>query len=879
MRAKDVFALVPVPSHLVKHAYSRITLTRFTTAYFVVAFVHALLLSGFQLGSHLSNKNADTTLSQIMKVAEVKSDLIPVITNQNGQDVLRLCNGIPSSANDDRCQTIFVPTTDASRSTNNNPNVSDNRGSSAASATQSRASQLNAGVLQEAQATRTLQEDISALRTGAISASVISTSSIDTTTSLEPTSSTSTSTLASVQIEVAAAVTTTRSVDASKAANETESASPITQPLPTIILDPTSQTESSTRNSAIEVSSSTTEGSSSVSDPVRQTSESPSSTETVIRTPDLPQLTISSATETSSTISSATSTSDVTTPTSTIESETFSTSTRLVLPTLETTSVESTSRLSLSTTSEDAQVNETTLSESTSRTRPSLPTAVISTRSSTKSAEETSTASTETAAEDISTSLPTSSERPSSSISSKISSSASSESTESTKSTEVTESSTSSNTKESSTSSKATESSTLSEQSTNSTSSSTSSSTSAKATSTPSGVGLRVLKRVDVSPVANSTTGVIAGLNVTMEGQGSTTYIDLRCAQSLSIVEEHLHQSRAEDLVMLGYYIWLFGLGTVAILNESIPHLSAALLSSALALVWSGVQISRTKAFQQQFNTFIKDGACNGTDLISSYWSERAKIEVPSFVLNATCFLLLAGFGTKLLSVYRRQTKKTTGEDPLMKRLYRAVLLLSVIVQTSTFLLLASLALWVQQLFESPIASFSAGTPVFKGVGLASVLMVVPWFIIGWIAIRREHKMLMIAFLIMNVFFLGSWTVVFSSDIYRLVFTKWSFFAVITVTSFGLLVGSLIAGLLCRLRFGQGLAVQLAEKDQDEVDTTPWEFSNTVEKAWEPFADVRQSQFTSSDRQSTAFSYGLRSPAPPVPAMPAQVSRFSRFST
>lgn len=330
---------------------------------------------------------------------------------------------------------------------------------------------------------------------------------------------------------------------------------------------------------------------------------------------------------------------------------------------------------------------------------------------------------------------------------------------------------------------------------------------------------------------------------------------------------------------MLGYYIWLFGLGTVAILNESIPHLSAALLSSALALVWSGVQISRTKAFQQQFNTFIKDGACNGTDLISSYWSERAKIEVPSFVLNATCFLLLAGFGTKLLSVYRRQTKKTTGEDPLMKRLYRAVLLLSVIVQTSTFLLLASLALWVQQLFESPIASFSAGTPVFKGVGLASVLMVVPWFIIGWIAIRREHKMLMIAFLIMNVFFLGSWTVVFSSDIYRLVFTKWSFFAVITVTSFGLLVGSLIAGLLCRLRFGQGLAVQLAEKDQDEVDTTPWEFSNTVEKAWEPFADVRQSQFTSSDRQSTAFSYGLRSPAPPVPAMPAQVSRFSRFST
>ena len=73
----------------------------------------------------------------------------------------------------------------------------------------------------------------------------------------------------------------------------------------------------------------------------------------------------------------------------------------------------------------------------------------------------------------------------------------------------------------------------------------------------------------------------------------------------------------------------------------------------------------------QQFNVFIKDGACNGIDLIPSYWSERAKIEVPSFVLNAICFLLLAGFGLKLLSVYQRQTKKTTGEDSLIKRLYR----------------------------------------------------------------------------------------------------------------------------------------------------------------------------------------------------------------
>ncbi|KAG8810775.1 hypothetical protein FRC18_003891 [Serendipita sp. 400] len=69
------------------------------------------------------------------------------------------------------------------------------------------------------------------------------------------------------------------------------------------------------------------------------------------------------------------------------------------------------------------------------------------------------------------------------------------------------------------------------------------------------------------------------------------------------------------------------------------------------------------------------------------------------------------------------------------------------------------------------------------------------------------------------------------------------------------------------MHFGQGLAVQLEEHTRDEVDTASWDFSGGVEKAWEPFErlSVRQSQFTSSDRQSSAFSYGLRSPAPPMP--------------
>ncbi|KAG8798300.1 hypothetical protein FRC18_008703, partial [Serendipita sp. 400] len=226
---------------------------------------------------------------------------------------------------------------------------------------------------------------------------------------------------------------------------------------------------------------------------------------------------------------------------------------------------------------------------------------------------------------------------------------------------------------------------------------------------------------MEVVPVTNSTTGTIAGLNVTdlnSNGTLAVTFVELRCAQALSIAQEQLHQLRSEDLVMIGYYIWLFGLETVAILNESIPHLSAAFVSLLLALVWSGSQLARTRDFHKEFETFITNGACDGLDILPGYWPQRQKTDIPGFALNALAIVLLGTIGFKLLSVYKRQTTKLVGDSKIIKHLYRTSLIFSIIVQIGSFLLLASVALWVQQLFESPIASFSSTTPAFKGVGI-----------------------------------------------------------------------------------------------------------------------------------------------------------------
>lgn len=45
----------------------------------------------------------------------------------------------------------------------------------------------------------------------------------------------------------------------------------------------------------------------------------------------------------------------------------------------------------------------------------------------------------------------------------------------------------------------------------------------------------------------------------------------------------------------------------------------------------------------------------------------------------------------------------------------------------------------------------------------------------------------------------------FASALYRFVFSAWSFFAMMTVFAYILLVSSVILGFLCRIQFGNGL--------------------------------------------------------------------------
>lgn len=78
----------------------------------------------------------------------------------------------------------------------------------------------------------------------------------------------------------------------------------------------------------------------------------------------------------------------------------------------------------------------------------------------------------------------------------------------------------------------------------------------------------------------------------------------------------------------MAFQIWVMGMSVIALMNESIPHVFAVLITHVLATTWSGFQIYNTHEFRKDFqqNTSNPD-SCN-MNLLPSYWSQRNAAEV-----------------------------------------------------------------------------------------------------------------------------------------------------------------------------------------------------------------------------------------------------------
>jgi len=334
------------------------------------------------------------------------------------------------------------------------------------------------------------------------------------------------------------------------------------------------------------------------------------------------------------------------------------------------------------------------------------------------------------------------------------------------------------------------------------------------------------LNRVMAVNLTGSTVVTLNGLG----WKGQNLSLSQRCLFTLNWPLETLDNTKREDVTFIVFQVWVLGMSVVAILNESMPHIIASLLTHVLATAWGGFQVFNTAQFHQNFVRVTTDGAC-GHNLLPTYWKARANAEIPSVALNAVALLLSMFLSWRLIKLFGWQTFKRVGASRTINRVYMLVLSLSIAIQLSMFFIVVSIALWIDQLYNGAIGRMATSGSVYKGVLITVLILLFPWLFMGWIAVRRELRIPMLIFLAMSVGYFAGWGGMFASSTFRWTFVNWRFFSVIVSASLFLTLITLIVGLVCRINFGKGLPRYLnAQEPLDDENTppayTPYSFSD-----------------------------------------------------
>jgi len=319
---------------------------------------------------------------------------------------------------------------------------------------------------------------------------------------------------------------------------------------------------------------------------------------------------------------------------------------------------------------------------------------------------------------------------------------------------------------------------------------------------TPTSLLKRAIPHADVF-IANSTT---VQVNITGEGNDESLLLHKSCMWSLNWPVSILDNTKREDIVFIAFQFWLLGMSAVALLNESIPHIIASLLTHMLATGWSGFQIWNTANFKADFQHYITDGACNGVpSLLPNYWQQRAYLEIPTLALNVVALLISCVLTWKLVKLFGWQTFKRVGASLTINRVYKLVLLLSITLQLSLFFMGATVSLFLDQLFNGWAGRLAWYATLYKIMFILTGVLLIPWLMLGWFSVRRELRLGMIVFLGLSLCYLAGWGVMFLSTTFRWTFQTWGFFGVMSSASVFLALASSVLGVICRVNFGKGL--------------------------------------------------------------------------
>ncbi|TCD70634.1 hypothetical protein EIP91_002353 [Steccherinum ochraceum] len=338
---------------------------------------------------------------------------------------------------------------------------------------------------------------------------------------------------------------------------------------------------------------------------------------------------------------------------------------------------------------------------------------------------------------------------------------------------------------------------------------------------------------------------------------GKQITLDDKCLMALNWPESQVKNTKREDIVFICFQIWVLGMSLVALLNESIPHIFASLLTHIVATAWGGFQMFNTQEFHSDFVRLTTNGAC-GVNLLPTYWKARANAEIPSLVLNCVALLVSAFLSWRLVKLFGWQTFKRVGASLTINRVYNVVLVLSIVIQLSGFFIAVSGGLWIDQVFNGEIGRFTTRPSFFKALMIIVLVLLLPWLTIGWISVRRELRIGMLIFLFLSFLYLVGWSAMFVSNTFRLTFQQWRFFSLMTSASVFLAAVTVVLGILCRINFGKGLRRHLEGQEvlQDESPDYENEKSYSDEKFDFPSSNTPIPTF------SAAFGSGPEVPPP-----------------
>ncbi|KAG6885704.1 hypothetical protein C0993_010876 [Termitomyces sp. T159_Od127] len=216
--------------------------------------------------------------------------------------------------------------------------------------------------------------------------------------------------------------------------------------------------------------------------------------------------------------------------------------------------------------------------------------------------------------------------------------------------------------------------------------------------------------------------------SVDISGMGfEATNLSSTCVRALNWPVSVLHDTIREDIVFIAFQFWVLGMSVVALLNESIPHTLASLVTHMIATAWAAFQIAHTAHFKSNFSRVITNGACGGVHLLPNYWRDRGIAEWTSLAFNVLALLVSSFLTWKLFKSFGWQTFKRVGASLTINRIYKIVLTLSITIQLSMFFMVVTVSLWIDQLFNSAIGDLVDFETLYKVSSFATLVLLVPW--------------------------------------------------------------------------------------------------------------------------------------------------------